>query len=243
MVVMVHGGPVVRDHWKWTDEVHLLATHGYVVFQPQFRGSSGFGKKFEELGYRQWGRAMQDDITQGVRQLIKDGVADPNRICIVGWSYGGYAALWGLVQTPELYRCGVSGAGVADISYMLSDYSDTNETKEGRLMMVKLVGLKSDAASFDAVSPLKQAARIKAPVMLVHGDLDRRVPIAHGRKMRDALEDSGQKVEWLTFENEGHGLRYTKSQKRYYESLLNFLHKHIGGMAPRVSEPKPEKKP
>ena len=244
MVVLVHGGPAVRDYWGWSDEVQILAAHGYAVFQPQFRGSAGFGKKFEESGYRQWGRSMQADITAGVQQLIKDGIADPARICIVGWSYGGYAALWGLVQTPDLYRCGVSAAGVVDIANLMTDSSDTNDTKAGRLLMVKLIGDKNaDGAMFDAVSPLKEAHRIKAPVMLVHGEEDRRVLFSHAKKMKAALEGQGKSVEWLTFDNEGHGLRYVVNEWKYYETLLNFLRKHIGGAAPRMVDPEPEAKP
>ena len=139
-VILIHGGPWVRDYWGWNPEVQLLAAHGYVVFQPQFRGSTGFGNHFRMAGYQQWGKSMQDDITAGVEYLIKEGIVDQNRICIVGASYGGYAALWGLVKTPDLYRCGISFAGVSDIADMLDDNSDTNRSKLGREFQVKLVG-------------------------------------------------------------------------------------------------------
>lgn len=228
VVVLIHGGPIARDEWEFNPEVQILASRGYTVFQPQFRGSAGFGRSFEQAGYRQWGRAMQDDITAGVEYLISKGVADRQRICIVGASYGGYAALWGLIKTPSLYRCGVSFAGVSDIANMFSDWSDRTFRKESRQMMLSRIGEKDrDAAFLDAVSPLKHASKVVAPVLLMHGEDDVRVPISHSKKMRDALERSGKRVEWLTFENEGHGLEYIKNQHRYYTTLLDFLDKHL----------------
>lgn len=226
-VVLIHGGPTARDYWRWNAEVQILASHGYVVFQPQFRGSSGFGKKFEQAGYGQWGLAMQDDITAGVQDLIARGISDPKRICIVGASYGGYAALWGLAKTPQLYRCGVSFAGVADIEYMFRDGSDSNRNKIGRQFLQSQVGdLNANKEQFDSVSPLKHADRIQAPVLLMHGDEDVRVPISHGKKMRRALEALNKPVQWQEFEEEGHGLVYVRNQRLYYETLLNFLDKN-----------------
>lgn len=234
LVVLIHGGPTARDYWGWNAEVQILAAHGYTVFQPQFRGSSGFGRRFEQAGFGQWGLAMQDDITAGVRHLVQRGIADPKRVCIVGASYGGYAALWGLVKTPELYQCGVSFAGVADIEFMFNDSSDLVGNKVARQHMRARVGdVGLNKEQFDQVSPLKHADRIVAPVLLMHGEDDRRVPIAHGRKMRKALEGAGKKVEWLTFEEEGHGLRYTRNEISYYGKLLQFLDKYIGAPAAR----------
>lgn len=129
MIVLIHGSPIDRNQWEWDAEVQLLADRGYLVFPPQFRRSSGFGRTFQEAGYGEWGRAMQDDITDGVRHLIRKGEADPQRICIVGASYGRYAALWGMVKTPKPYRCGVSFAGVTNIAYTFSDWSDRTFNK------------------------------------------------------------------------------------------------------------------
>ncbi len=131
-VILIHGGPQVRDTWGWNEEVQVLAAHGYAVFQPQFRGSSGFGRRFEEAGYGQWGRAMQDDITTGVNYLIEKKIADPQRICIYGASYGGYAALWGAIQSPELYKCAISFAGASDIELLFKDRSDRNSNAIAR---------------------------------------------------------------------------------------------------------------
>lgn len=233
LVVLIHGGPAVRDYWDWNQEVQVLAANGYAVFQPQFRGSSGFGKRFEPAGYGQWGLSMQDDISAGVRHLIKQGIADPRRICIVGASYGGYAALWGLVKTPELYQCGVSYAGVVDIAFMAKDGSDASDSKVAReLSMLRVGDTRANQARFDQVSPLKHASRIMAPVLLMHGDSDQRVPIEHGEKMKTAMKDNGKAFEWLSFKYGGHGLRSRAEHKLYYDTLLKFLDKHIGTPAP-----------
>lgn len=228
MIVMIHGGPTVRDAWEWSEDVQLLAAHGYVVFQPQFRGSAGFGRKFLEAGFGQWGLTMQDDVTDGVQHLVNMGIADPDRICIYGASYGGYAALWGLVKTPNLYRCGVSFAGVSDIAYMFEDGSDRSDSRVGmEFMRVRIGDQTFSQAQFDAVSPLKHAARIKAPVLLMHGTADERVPIEHSKKMMTALGAAGKKFEWEEFANEGHGMLYLDSRQKFYERLFAFLHKHM----------------
>ncbi|MCC2958814.1 S9 family peptidase [Massilia sp. IC2-477] len=237
MVVLIHGGPIARDEWEFNAEVQLLAERGYLVFQPQFRGSAGFGREFERAGYREWGRAMQDDITAGVEHLVKRGLADGQRICIVGASYGGYAALWGLVKTPDLYRCGASFAGVSDISRMYSDWSDTSFDKVSRQLMMDRIGDKEKSAElFDPVSPLVHAAKIKAPVLLMHGEEDERVPISHGKKMRDALAANKKDVTWKSFEREGHGLHYIASQVGYFDALLEFLDKHLAAAPARAAE-------
>jgi len=236
LVVLVHGGPHMRDDWLWNEEVQLLAANGYAVFQPQFRGSTGFGLSFEEAGYGQWGRAMQDDVTAGVRHLVAQKIADPARICIAGASYGGYAALWGLVKTPALYRCGISFAGVTDLEHMLKDPSDRNADAAIReLQRLRIGDLAQGKAFFDAVSPLHEVGRINAPLLLAHGVDDRRVPISHSQRMADALAAQGKAYEWLVFDGEGHGLTYTASKRRYYRAMLDFLQRHIGADAARKS--------
>lgn len=238
-VVMVHGGPAVRDEWGWDPEVQLLAARGYAVFQPQFRGSSGFGKTFQRAGYGQWGLSMQDDITAGVEYLIKQGVADPKRICIYGASYGGYAAVWGLTKTPDLYRCGITLAGVSDIEYMLSDWSDTNSNKSAREWQRFVVGdRKRDKVKFDQVSPLKHAQDIRAPLLIAHGDDDKRVPISHAKKLMKALDAQHKPYEWVLLPDEGHGIYYLRSRLKFSNALLEFLDKHIGsGTSPGSAKP------
>jgi dipeptidyl aminopeptidase/acylaminoacyl peptidase len=235
MVVFIHGGPVARDEWAWDLDVQVLAAAGYAVFQPQFRGSSGFGRKFEQAGYRQWGLAMQDDVTAGVKAMIDRGIADPARICIYGASYGGYAALWGLVKTPQLYQCGVSLSGVTDIGERFSDWSDTNSSKVGREWLRFAVGdIKTMASQFDAVSPQKHAAKIHVPVLLAHGKDDERVPIGHSKRMAAALTAAGGKVETHWYDDEGHGLSGVGHMRQFYGALLEFLDRSIGPASPNA---------
>jgi dipeptidyl aminopeptidase/acylaminoacyl peptidase len=235
MVVLIHGGPQVRDAWEWNPEVQVFAAHGYAVFQPQFRGSEGFGKLLEDAGDGQWGLAMQDDITAGVRHLIDEKIADPSRICIVGASYGGYAALWGLIKTPALYKCGVSVAGVSDIERRLHDDSDSSKSPWAREWMRRHIGDPTTMAiTWGSVSPLLHADRIEAPLLLVHGDADVRVPISHGRLMRDAMKAAHKDVEWLEFPGEGHNRFAPEDERRYYEAVFKLLARTIGkGEPPR----------
>jgi dienelactone hydrolase len=229
MVVLIHGGPQVRDRWEWNEEVQLLASHGYVVFQPQFRGSTGFGRKFEEAGYRQWGRAMQDDITDGVMHLIERKIADPARICIYGASYGGYAALWGVIKTPDVYQCGVSFAGVSDLDEFVSHSVMDDATAATRELHRALIGdPDQDRARLDEVSPLKHAERVRVPLLIAHGEEDTRVLPSQSEAMVKALRRAGSPVEWMSFENAGHGLVLIRDQQRYYKALLAFFKRHIG---------------
>lgn len=227
-VVYIHGGPWTRDEWRWDENVQFLASRGYVVFQPQFRGSTGFGRTFETAGFGQWGKGMQDDISVGVAYLVANKIADPEKICIVGASYGGYAAMWGLARDPALYKCGVSFAGVADIEFMFKA-SDANDSKVSRELMRSRIGdIRVNNAEFDSVSPLKHASRISAPVLLMHGQTDERVPVSHARKMKKALEQHNKIVELVEFEEEGHGLRYVRNKAIYFATMAAFLDKHIG---------------
>jgi dipeptidyl aminopeptidase/acylaminoacyl peptidase len=232
-VVLVHGGPWARDHWKWDAEVQNLAAHGYAVFQPQFRGSTGFGKEFEEAGYGQYGLAMQDDITAGVRHLIAQKIADPDRICIMGASYGGYAALEGLVKTPELFKCGVSVSGVTDLVAWQTSESDASERAVYRESSRRLIGdPKRMKAALDSASPVRHADRIMAPVLIVHGDWDARVPVSHGKNMVDALKAQHKDVQWIEFPNEAHNVFGTDHQRIFYAALYKLLERTIGKGVP-----------
>jgi acetyl esterase/lipase len=210
MVVLVHGGPYVRGHeWGWSSESQFLASRGYVVVEPEFRGSTGFGLAHFRAGWKQWGLAMQDDIADVTRWAIAESIADPRRICIAGSGYGGYAALMGLIRDPGLYRCGIDSAGVTDIDLLykgdssaVSDLSDESK----RYGMPALVGDPvKDAAQFAATSPLKQAARITQPLLLAYGGDDRRVPVYHGRKLYDAVRQTNKNVEWIVYDKEANG--------------------------------------
>lgn len=227
-VVLIHGGPHVRDRWDWDQEVQMLAESGYVVFQPQFRGSSGFGRRFEDAGYRQWGRSMQDDIADGVRYLVQEKIADPARVCIVGASYGGYAAMWGAIKTPELYRCAASFAGVSDLADWLSSglWDDTSPVTRA-IRRDRIGDPDKDRIALDEISPLKHADRLRTPIFIAHGSLDRRVLASQSRAMVEALKRAGQPVEWMWFDEDGHGFSTAKSRVRYYAALLDFLGRHL----------------
>lgn len=229
LIVLIHGGPAARDRWAWDSEVQLLAQHGYAVFQPQFRGSTGFGAAFERAGRGQWGLAMQDDVTDGVRHLIDKGIADAGRICISGASYGGYAALWGLVKTPELYRCGISFAGVNDLDEFLKDGSDVSRNPATReWFLFQIQAGEQRAPQFAAVSPLKQHQKITVPVLFAHGRLDRRVPWSHGWRLYDTMDKASGIHTWLDFKDEGHGLAYVNNIRWYYREMIDFLDRNLG---------------
>lgn len=229
-VVLVHGGPWVRGgSWHWDPQVQFLASRGYAVLQPEFRGSTGFGTRHFRAGWKQWGLAMQSDIADGARWAIAQGIADPKRICIAGASYGGYATLMGLINDPDLFRCGVEWVGVTDIGLLYSvNWSDTSDESK-RYGLPALVGDRDkDAAQFKATSPLENAARIKQPLLMAYGDVDERVPLVHGQKMRDALKDSNPQLEWVVYPNEGHGWVKPETKVDFWTRVERFLERNIG---------------
>ncbi|MGZ8338553.1 MAG: alpha/beta hydrolase family protein [Telluria sp.] len=233
MVVLVHGGPYVRGHeWGWDAQVQFLASRGYAVLQPEFRGSMGYGNKHYRAGWKQWGLAMQNDIADGARWAIAQGIVDPKRICIAGASYGGYAALMGLVNDPDLFACGINWAGVTDINLLYTGHwSFTSDTSEGykQYGMPVLVGDPvADAAQLKATSPLEQAARITKPLMLAYGAADTRVPLYHGRKFHDAVKANNKNVEWVLYNDEGHGWTLPQNRVDFWTRVEKFLEQHIG---------------
>ena len=231
MVVMIHGGPWVDgDVWYFNPEVQFLATRGYAVLQPNFRGTTRYGWKHFASSFGQWGLTMQDDVSDGVKWAIDQGVADPKRICIYGASYGGYATLMGLAKTPELYRCGINYVGVSDVNlFLTATWTDYAQSDMIKYSVKEMVGDASkDAERLKANSPVELAARIKAPLLMAYGASDERVPIEHGTRMRAALERNGQKPIWMVAEGEGHGFRDMKNQKMFYEAMEKFLAEHIG---------------
>ncbi|NJC05148.1 dipeptidyl aminopeptidase/acylaminoacyl peptidase [Sphingomonas kaistensis] len=224
-IVMPHGGPFIRDSWEYDTFVQFIASRGYAVFQPQFRGSTGYGKSFVEKGYGQWGRAMQDDLDDGLDHLIKTGVADPKRVCIVGASYGGYAALWGAIRNPERYRCAASLAGVTDLDAQLkANRKSFTATRYFREWRTKVAGeQKVDLAT---VSPLQQAARLKVPVLIGHGEKDEVVPVRQGRAIVQALQGGRAEVTSVFYAKSGHDLEGEGDLADYLGRLEAFLHKH-----------------
>jgi dipeptidyl aminopeptidase/acylaminoacyl peptidase len=235
MVLYVHGGPHgVRDDWLWEPWPQLLASRGYAVLQVNFRGSGGYGQAFETSGYRQWGGTMADDLTDATHWAIEKGYADPKRICIFGASFGGYAAMMGAVREPDLYRCAISYAGLSDLNLMHSR-GDIKESKYGKRYLEMAIG--KDEAELNRYSPARHADRIKAAVMLIHGDEDERVPIAHANAMRKALEKQGKTVEWLVEDDEAHGFYRQDHRLAVYERVLKFLGEHTRASTPESSSP------
>lgn len=234
-VVLVHGGPFVRGtFWGWDAEPQFLASRGYVVIEPEFRGSDGYGHKLFRAGFKQWGEGMIDDLSDALAWAVKQGWVDAKRVCIAGASYGGYATLMGLIKDPGQYRCGVSWAGVTDLDYLFSlDWSDESEAGR-RYALPALVGDRvKDAEMLRRTSPLRRAADVKAPVLLAHGYDDRRVPIDHASDFRRALEKAGHKdLEYVTYEGEGHGWRKLSTEVDFYGRMERFLAKHLAPGAP-----------
>jgi dipeptidyl aminopeptidase/acylaminoacyl peptidase len=223
-VVLVHGGPHgVRDYWAFHSEVQFLASRGFAVLQVNYRGSGGYGDKFQEIGYQQWGLSMQDDLTDATHWLVKEGYADAKRLAIVGGSYGGYAALMGVVREPKLYRCAVTYVGVSDLTIQTED-SDTSLDKTGEDYLARALG--TDEADLKRRSALYNVDRIEVPILIAHGKDDRRVPFSNAVKLREALEKTGKPFEWLAKDSEGHGFQQDPNRFEYYLRLVSFLEKH-----------------
>ncbi len=226
VIVNPHGGPWARDVWGFNPEVQFLANHGYAVFQMNFRGSTGYGRAFWEASFKQWGKTMQDDITDGVNWLIKEGIADPKRVAIYGASYGGYATLAGVVFTPDLYKCAVDYVGVANLFTFLraippywKPYLD---------MFYEMVGDPAkDSTLFVATSPVFHADKIKVPLLVAQGAKDPRVNVMQANQMVDELKKRGIEVEYMVKENEGHGFANEENRFEFYEAMEKFLAKHL----------------
>jgi dipeptidyl aminopeptidase/acylaminoacyl peptidase len=229
MVVLVHGGPWVRGgEWKWDAQSQFLASRGYVVVEPEFRGSSGFGFKHFRSSWKQWGLAMQDDVADAALWAVKQGYADPKRICIAGASYGGYATLMGLIRNPEIFRCGFEWVGVTDIDLMYSiTWSDFSDTWK-RYGMPRMIGdRKQDAAQLAATSPVRLAAKVTQPVLMAYGGVDRRVPLDHGTEFRDAVRKTNKQVEWVVYAEEGHGWLLPANNIDFWTRVETFLDKNL----------------
>lgn len=233
MVVLVHGGPFTRGRsWGWEPESQFLASRGYAVLEPEFRGSMGFGFDHFEAGWKQWGLAMQDDIADGAKWAISQGIAASERICIAGASYGGYASLMGLVRDPKLFKCGFEWVGVTDIKMMFEGYrgrdSDFSAIWKQYGMPTLIGDPVLDEAKFRETSPLHQAHLIKQPLLLAYGGADRRVPLFHGTAFREAVSKYNKDVEWVVYPDEGHGWNLVKTRVDFWGRVERFLARNIG---------------
>lgn len=226
LIMLPHGGPHgPRDYFTLDRDAKVLAQHGYAVLQPNFRGSGGFGRNFEQAGYRNWGKTMIDDMTDGVNYLAEKGIIDKGRVCSYGGSYGGYAALMSAIREPDLYKCVVGFVGVFDLNLMYTD-GDIPERASGIRYLEKVIG--RDQTDLDAQSPIKQLDRLKAPVFIIHGGEDRRVPIIHANRLREELTKRNHPYEWLVKDQEGHGFFKPEHNVERWTKMLAFFDKYIG---------------
>ena len=227
VVVNPHGGPWARDTWGYRSEIQFLANRGFAVFQMNFRGSTGYGREFWEISFKQWGKSMQDDITDGVNWLIDEGIADPERIAIYGASYGGYATLAGLAFTPDLYACGVDYVGVSSLFTFMESMPPYWELY--RSMMYEMVGHpEKDKELLASSSPLLHVDKIKVPLFIAQGANDPRVVKSESDQIVEALKSEGIEVPYMVKEDEGHGFYNQENQFDFYREMEKFLKKHIG---------------
>ena len=216
-----HGGPISRDTSGFDYWTQFFANRGYAVLQVNFRGSSGYGFDFMKAGMQNWGQEMQEDLEDATHWLVEEGIADPDRICIVGGSYGGYAALMGVAKTPDLYACAVSFAGVTNLNQLMRE-----EKEYGAYEALKeMVG--ADRQQLRETSPTRLAETIKAPILLVHGDQDRVVKVEHSRLMKTALEKADKDFEYIEFEEGDHYLSNAEHRMEFFKAMDVFLAKYL----------------
>lgn len=227
LIINPHGGPFgVRDNWGYNPDTQFLASRGYAVVQVNFRGSGGYGRKFEQAGYGgKWGHEMQNDITDTVKYFVDQGVADASRVCIYGGSYGGYATMAGLTFTPELYKCGVNVVGVTDVGLLFTSMPKTWEPQKEVLKVQ--IGDPEDKALMKSMSPIDHIEKVKAPLFIIHGRRDIRVVMEHADLLKDKLDEMDKPYEWLVKNNEGHGFRKVENRIEMYEKLEKFFAKYL----------------
>ncbi len=224
VIMFPHGGPHAADEETFDWWAQAFASGGYAVFQPNFRGSTNRGDDFRRAGYGEWGRKMQTDISDGLAELVKRGIADPKRACIMGASYGGYASLAGVTLQQGLYRCAVAVAPVSDLRLRYDNVM--RETARDKMVKRSLLESMGDPKGFDAVSPRRFASKADAPILLIHGKDDTVVEFNHSSKMADALKDAGKPHEFITLREEDHWLSGAETRKQMLEEAMRFVQKY-----------------
>jgi dipeptidyl aminopeptidase/acylaminoacyl peptidase len=219
-VILVHGGPHSRDYWGFDPEVQLLSSRGYAVVQVNFRGSGGFGFKFEEAGFEQWGKKIQFDILDSINYLVEKQYIDKDRLCIMGASFGGYSAIQSSIIAPDLFKCTVARSGIYDLQLLLEDKESTPEVAQDLITRVGAENFQN------AHSPIKAIHMLKAPVLLVHGTKDDRTPLEQAEVLIEQLEKHKKAYEWFEMENEGHSFYKAKNRMIYHEKVMQFLNKY-----------------
>jgi dipeptidyl aminopeptidase/acylaminoacyl peptidase len=243
LVVLPHGGPTVRDTFSFDSLTQYLATRGYVVIQPNFRGSGGFGRKFAELGYGEWGGRMHQDVMDATRALVAEGKVDPKRICIVGGSYGGYEAMYSAATEPDTFKCAVSFDGVSDLVGIVKfERTFGTDTSTWSYWRKSEGDPATDSAKMLAHSPYRMAANWKTPILLIHGDKDDIVPVEESRQMNRALQAAGKPVRYVEVQGMGHGPSSDEEITKVYSEIAMFLAQYLGE-APAPASPAPAAKP
>ncbi|WP_051202148.1 S9 family peptidase [Ferrimonas senticii] len=223
LVVNPHGGPRSRDFWRYNSETQLLASRGFAVLQVNFRGSAGFGSGHMHAGDKQWGGVSQHDIIDGTRHVIEQGIADPKRICLYGASFGGYSALQSAILEPELFACAVGSMGVYDLE-MMFEHGDIQQNRSGINYLEETLG--TDKQQLRAFSPVHNVDKLKAPLLLLHGEEDERTPIEQVDALKQALDKRKYPYQYFEMDKEGHGLADPQTRAEYYRTVLSFLEEH-----------------
>jgi dipeptidyl aminopeptidase/acylaminoacyl peptidase len=227
LILFPHGGPFANDTWNYDPWVQFFASRGYAVFQPQFRGTTGFGRQYVERGYGEFGRGMQDDLDDGLDWLVRQGIVDPKRVCIAGGSYGGYAAMWGAIRNPERYRCAISWAGVTDLKGQLKhDRSLFSARRYYRDWRERVTGIDEKRADLEGLSPLRQAHRLRVPLLIGHGKRDKTVPVTQSEDLQKALGKGGIKVEAAFYDTQGHSISSPDDLANWLWRMEKFLAEH-----------------
>ena len=224
LITLVHGGPQARDYWSFDRKVQMLAAQGYAVLRINFRGSSGYGRTFLNASDENWGGRVQQDIIEGTQWAISQGRVKADSVCIMGFSFGGYSAVMSATIAPELFKCVVAGGGVYDLNMMFEE-GDIPDRLYGKSYLQDVLG--KDTAKRTEFSPVNNVHKLKAPVLIVHGEKDRRVPIEHAEALREAMDEHGKKYEWFVKPSESHGFYSEKNRIEYYERVAEFLGKHF----------------
>lgn len=234
LVVHPHGGPFgIRDYWGFDSDAQFLANRGYAVLQPNYRGSGGYGREFINRGRHQWGRAMQDDLTDGVKWAIAEGIADPARVAIYGASYGGYASLIGVMLTPDLYACAVNYVGAADLEITFKQRGE-DAWRAGDEFSYQREWVGPDKAYRDATSPINLVDRIRVPTLHAYGAEDPRVKIDHWSRLEPLLKKYGKDYQWIVEGRQGHGFRNEEASISFQAALEKFLAEHLLNRNPNV---------
>lgn len=225
LVILIHGGPHgVRDNWSFSSEVQYLALNGYSVLQVNYRGSSGYGRKFETAGHKAWGSISQQDIYDGYQWLVNQKKASANNACIMGASFGAYSAIQSTTLYPNTYKCAIANAGIYDLELMFNE-GDIKERSSGISYLEKVLG--TDKKLLSDMSPVNNVDKIKVPLLLAHGKNDERAPFEHAKRLKESLDREKKSYEWFVLDKEGHGFFNTTNQKAYMKKVLSFLDENL----------------